>query len=121
MSEAEAFTWRFYVGVGVVLGVGTWLLGYLGYGTASVAYGALFSGFLVTLGAACLWNAARCGAVHCRVSGALYLVLAPLPVVAGSGLFPLPMGVVWFLFGLAAVSGMALEAWEERQAPGEPT
>jgi hypothetical protein len=55
-------------------------------------------------GVACVMNAARCGRVHCCVTGPLYLLAAVATVLAGTGLVPLR----WSWIGGAVVGGTIL-------------
>jgi hypothetical protein len=59
--------------------------------------------FLVT-GAACLLNAARCGRLHCHLTGPLFLLAAAATVAVGLGWVPLS----WGWIGWAALGGTVL-------------
>lgn len=63
--------------------------------------------FLVA-GVACVYNARRCGRLHCFVTGPLFLLAAAYVSLAAADLVPL--GVVWFLsvvFGIAVIAQFA--------------
>src|SRR5579875_4043326 len=53
--------------------------------------------FLV-MGAACLVNAARCGRVHCYVTGPLFLVAAIYVALWGFHLVPIHSNLFWAVF-----------------------
>lgn len=52
-------------------------------------------------GIACVMNAARCGRVHCYITGPLYLLAALATVLAGTDLVPLR----WSWIGCAVIGG----------------
>jgi hypothetical protein len=60
--------------------------------------------FLV-MGAACLANAARCGRVHCYVTGPLCLLAAVYAALAVVHLVPMPAGI--FLNSILAITVLA--------------
>ena len=59
--------------------------------------------FLIA-GVACVMNAARCGRVHCYITGPLYLLAAIVTFLAGMGFVPLRSG--WI--GCAVLGGTLL-------------
>lgn len=59
---------------------------------------------LITLGAACLANAARCGRVHCYITGPFFLVMALVTLLYGLGVLPLGRSG-WGLIGLVILVG----------------
>lgn len=57
------------------------------------------------MGSACMWNARRCGRVHCRYTGPFLLAMI-LPVL-GHGTGIVPLGAAgWLWLGIAAGLGM---------------
>lgn len=63
--------------------------------------------FLVS-GAGCVWNARRCGRLHCHVTGPLYLLAAAYLVLAGTGAVPFEAGTFLVLvFGAALAAQLA--------------
>ena len=60
---------------------------------------------LLIMGAACLANAARCGRLHCYVTGPLFLLAAVYVVLWGFHLVPMQLGT--FLFAILAVTVLA--------------
>jgi hypothetical protein len=64
---------------------------------------------LLWMGVACLWNAARCGRVHCYFTGPFFLLLALLSLLHGLGIVSLgPNG--WQGIGVALLVGGCLLA-----------
>lgn len=63
--------------------------------------------FLV-MGAACLTNAARCGRVHCYVTGPLLLLAAVYAALSAAHLVPMQAGI--FLDSILAVALLAFLA-----------
>ena len=56
------------------------------------------------MGAECLFNAARCGRVHCRFTGPFFILAAVASLAYGLGLLPLgPSG--WNWIGTGTVIG----------------
>ncbi len=60
---------------------------------------------LLVMGAACLINAARCGRVHCYVTGPLFLIAAMYVVLWGFHLVPMRPNI--FLFTILSVTVLA--------------
>lgn len=60
--------------------------------------------FLV-MGIACLVNAARCGRLHCFVTGPIYLLSAVYVGLAAVGLLPIRPGV--FLLAVLGITALA--------------
>jgi hypothetical protein len=60
---------------------------------------------LLVMGAACLANAARCGGVHCYVTGPLSLLAAVYVALSGFHLVPMQLGI--FLDLILAVAVLA--------------
>jgi hypothetical protein len=60
---------------------------------------------LLVMGVACLRNAARCGRVHCYITGPLSLLAAVYVVLAGFHLVPIQPGI--FLDIILAVAVLA--------------
>lgn len=66
------------------------------------------------MGAACLWNARRCGRAHCYWTGPFFLLMT-LPVLAhGYGLLPLGSGGWKWLGAAIGLGAFGLTAWSER-------
>lgn len=63
--------------------------------------------FLV-MGVACLVNAARCGRLHCFVTGPIYLLSAVYVALAAFGLLPIRPGT--FLLGVLCITILAFLA-----------
>ena len=61
---------------------------------------------LVVLGTACSINAARCGRIHCYLSGPFFLVMAVIALLYGMGVLPLG-GHGWNVIGLTILVGGA--------------
>ena len=65
---------------------------------------------LVWMGAACLANAARCGRMHCYVTGPFFLVIAGVSALHGLGIVSFgPAGWLWL--GLTLGVGTAVLWW----------
>jgi hypothetical protein len=65
------------------------------------------SAFLA-MGAACLANAARCGRVHCYVTGPLLLLAAAYVTLSGFHLVPMQPGIFLnIIFGVAVLACLA--------------
>jgi hypothetical protein len=60
---------------------------------------------LLVMGAACLVNAARCGRVHCYVTGPLFLIAAVYVVLWGFHLVPMKLGI--FLYTILGITVLA--------------
>ena len=56
------------------------------------------------MGIACTANAARCGRVHCYVTGPFFLLMAVVSLLYGLGVLPLG-GHGWSLLGLIILVG----------------
>lgn len=76
-----------------------------------------FSAFLV-MGAACFANAARCGRVHCYVTGPLFLLAAVYVVLWGFHLVPMQpnifMGSIVGVFLFARLAEIPLGRYKKR-------
>jgi hypothetical protein len=59
---------------------------------------------LVLLGTACSINAARCGRIHCYLTGPFFLVMAAVTLLYGVGVLPLG-GHGWNVIGLTILIG----------------
>jgi hypothetical protein len=59
---------------------------------------------LVTMGIACLANAARCGRLHCYVTGPFFLLIAVVTLLYGLGVLPLGRNG-WSLLSLTILVG----------------
>ena len=64
----------------------------LGIGVAALLFGlaprataAIWAFLFVWMGAGCVWNAARCGRLHCYISGPVFLLGALAMVLMASG------------------------------------
>lgn len=65
------------------------------------------SAFLV-MGVACLANSARCGRVHCYVTGPLLLLAAAYVILSGFHLVPMQAGIFLnIIFGVAVLACLA--------------
>jgi uncharacterized membrane protein HdeD (DUF308 family) len=62
---------------------------------------------LSVMGAACLINAARCGRMHCYLTGPFFLLMALVTLLYGLGLLSLK-GNGWNLIGLTILIGAIL-------------
>jgi hypothetical protein len=62
---------------------------------------------LAWAGAACLFNASRCGRVHCYITGPFFLLLAGASLGHGLGILPLGPGG-WQWIGLSFLVGGCL-------------
>jgi hypothetical protein len=72
---------------------------------------------LAWMGTACLFNARRCGRVHCRYTGP-FLLFMILPVLLhGTGLVPLGADA-WRWLGLAVGTGVAGIWWVSERVMG---
>jgi hypothetical protein len=60
---------------------------------------------LLIMGAACLANAARCGRLHCYVTGPLFLLAAMYVVLWGFHLVPMRPGI--FLYSILGITVLA--------------
>jgi hypothetical protein len=68
----------------------------------------LWSTSLAVMGVACLFNASRCGRVHCRFTGPFFILCAVTSLGYGLGLAPLgPSGWKWIGAG-TIVGALAL-------------
>lgn len=69
---------------------------------------AIWAVALITMGAGCVFNALRCGRVHCYATGPFFLLLAAVAILYGLGIAPLgPRG--WNTIALVTlVGGVAL-------------
>jgi hypothetical protein len=63
---------------------------------------------LLTMGAACLVNAARCGRLHCYLTGPFLLVMALVTLLYGLGVVPLGRNGWNVIAGTAVVGALAL-------------
>lgn len=90
-----------------------WLPGIAIASTASSSLGShwrtvVWSASLTVMGAACVANAARCGRVHCYLTGPFFLLMALASLLFGLGLLPLGRSG-WNLIGLTIlIGGIAL-------------
>lgn len=60
---------------------------------------------LFTMGTGCLVNAARCGRVHCYITGPFFLLMALASLLYGLGILPI-RGNGWNLLGLILLVGV---------------
>ena len=74
----------------------------------------VWTGALVWMGAACLWNARRCGRRHCYLTGPFFLLMAIPVLLLGYEIIGLgPNG--WRWLGLGVASGVfGLTVFSER-------
>jgi hypothetical protein len=79
-------------------------------GTAGIVWAAA----LGVMGTACLWNAARCGRVHCYFTGPFFLAMGLLALLHGFGILSLgPTGWYW-LGNVLLLGGLSLAIIPER-------
>ncbi len=65
---------------------------------------AIWTAACLTMGGACLFNAIRCGRVHCWFTGPFFIAMAVITVLFGAGALPLgPTG--WNIVGLILLVG----------------
>lgn len=107
-GETEAISWWAYVGVGLLWFGANRVLEFGGV-QGEAAYLWVAAAFIATFGLACLVNGQRCGALHCRVSGPGYLLVALLAVAGALGLVDVGRGLVFALFGGVFVASYAAE------------
>ena len=72
-----------------------------GTGTTASVRAVLWTGAFVVMGSACVANAARCGRLHCFITGPLFLLAALASALVG--LDVLPLG--WSWIGVGALGG----------------
>jgi hypothetical protein len=73
-----------------------WFAFALGFFEPSGLKTVLWSTSLAVMGVACLFNASRCGRVHCRFTGPFFIFCAVTSLGYGLGLLPLgPSGWKW--------------------------
>src|SRR5215475_9203293 len=73
-----------------------WIAFALGFGAPPWLKTILWSASLTVMGTACLFNASRCGRVHCRFTGPFFILCAVISLGYGLGLLPLgPSGWKW--------------------------
>ena len=81
---------------------------------SDLARGGVWALALGTMGLACLRNALRCSRMHCYFTAPLFLVLAGLSLLHGTGTLGLgPSGWGW-IGGIALVGGVGLTVLPER-------
>ncbi|TAN02451.1 MAG: hypothetical protein EPN36_16835 [Rhodanobacteraceae bacterium] len=92
-------------------GTWPWLLWYLPTALlfASAAWPRDMAGLWVVaftvMGAGCLANTARCGRLHCYITGPLFLVAAVWSLLSAMGVVPLHSGVVLLaVFGIVVLA-----------------
>jgi|SRR6516225_4796885 len=68
---------------------------------------AVWTASLVVLGTACLINAARCGRVHCYLTGPFFLVMSGVTLLYGIGVLPIG-NHGWNLIGMTILVGTAI-------------
>ena len=76
-------------------------------GSSSVSEGwrtVVWTAALSVMGIGCIANAARCGRVHCYLTGPFFLVMALVTVLFGLGVMPLGRNG-WSLIGLTILVG----------------
>lgn len=110
---AEAYDWRFFLGAGVGLFLAGQVLEFAGVPPGSPAYDLPVAAFLAALGVLCLRNWRACGARHCLVTGAGYLLLAAGALLVAAGTAAVGMDAVWLGFGLVVVVGIAISLMDE--------
>lgn len=66
---------------------------------------ALWTPAFLVMGAACVYNAAHCGRVHCYITGPLFLVAALATLLTGAGVALLGWG--WIGFGVVIRTALA--------------
>lgn len=62
---------------------------------------------LVTIGIACLFNAFRCGRVHCYLTGPFFLIIAAVTLLFGLAVEPFER-LSWNLLGVVVLIGTVL-------------
>ena len=72
------------------------------------------------MGAACLFNARRCGRTHCRYTGPYYLVLIVPVILHGAGLYPFG-AYAWWMLGFAILLGGKIIWWATEVSWGKYT
>lgn len=72
-----------------------------GTGTGASARAVLWTGAFLVMGSACVANAARCGRLHCFITGPLFLLAALASILVG--LDVLALG--WSWIGVGALGG----------------
>ncbi|WP_291736745.1 hypothetical protein [Leisingera sp. F5] len=84
------------------------------FGSVHPAKTWVWAGALVWMGAACLWNARRCGRRHCFWTGPYFLVMALVVLTHGYGVVDLgSQGWKW-LGGMIGIGALGVIAVTER-------
>jgi hypothetical protein len=78
------------------------------FGISNAWRSAIWAVALIAMGVGCVFNALRCGRVHCYATGPFFLLIAAVAVLYGLGIAPLgPRG--WNTIALVTlVGGVAL-------------
>lgn len=120
-AEAEALSWKAYAAVGVVWFLALETLSWIGADASALQLGVSSLAF-VAMGALCWRNGQACGALHCRVSAPLYVVIGVLAGLGALGVVSLELGWLMWAFLAVAVGSFALETVVARSgsAPSEP-
>jgi hypothetical protein len=75
---------------------------------------------LLWMGAACVFNARRCGRTHCRYTGPFYLAMVLPLLIAGSGIVSIG-SYGWFALAAVIVLGSKLIWWGTERVWGKFT
>ena len=76
--------------------------------------GGLWAGAFATMGLGCIRNALRCRRLHCYFTGPLFLALAALSLLHGTGGFSLGSNAWSWLGGSALIGGVGVPVLMER-------
>ena len=85
-----------------------WFVFALGWAVSPVWRTVLWTASLGVMGTLCLFNASRCGRVHCRFTGPLFILGAVASLGYGLGFLPFgPFGWKW-ICAVTVIGGIAL-------------
>lgn len=115
-GEVEPLSWKVYVGVGLLWFASLQVLGWGGV-EADAPYRWVSTVFFAVMGGACWYNGRQCGALHCRISGPGYVLVAVVSAVSALGVIDVDTRILMGVFLAIAVVSYAIEAYVERREP----
>lgn len=113
-GEVEPLSWTVYVALGALWFLSLQALSWGGV-QGDAPYRWISAAFFALLGGACWWNGRQCGAIHCRISGPGYLLVALVSALSALGLVDVGFEVLMTAFLAIAVVSYGIEWYAERR------
>lgn len=109
-----ALSWKVYAGLGALWFASMQVLSWGGI-ESQAPYRWVSTVFFAVMGGACWWNGRQCGAIHCRISGPGYLLVAIVSGFSALGVVDVGFQALMTAFLAIAAGSFGAEWYVERK------